>query len=115
MIVVLIALPLATLLIAVLSQLGGNGVLGRNGFLGLRIPSTMYSDDAWRAGHHAAALPAWIGFVAITVAAIIGLVFVKSDSGSAIISIFVGVIFLATLIWAVIVASLAARSTEVVD
>lgn len=115
MIVILIALPLATLLIAVLSQLGGNGVLERNGFLGLRIPSTMYSDDAWRAGHHAAALPAWIGFVAITVAAIIGLVFVNSDSGSVTISIVVGAIFLVTLIWAVSVASLAARSTEVVD
>ena len=89
--------------------------LERNGFLGLRIPSTMYSDDAWRAGHHAAALPAWIGFVAITVAAIIGLVFVNSDSGSVTISIVVGAIFLVTLIWAVSVASLAARSTEVVD
>jgi hypothetical protein len=114
LIVIFFALPLATLFIAVLSQLGGNGVLKRNGFLGLRIPSTMYSDDAWRAGHHAAALPAWIGFVAITVAAIIGLVLFKSDSGSATISIVVGAIFLITLIWAVIVASFAARSTEVV-
>lgn len=87
----------------------------RNGFLGLRIPSTMYSDDAWRVGHHAAAPPAWVGFVAITVAAIIGLLFVTSDSGSVIVSIVVGAIFLITLIWAVIAAGLAARSTEVAD
>ena len=75
----------------------------------------MYSDDAWRAGHHAAALTAWIGFVAIAVAAIIGLVFVKSDSGSVIISTYEGVIFLATPILAVSVASLAARSSKAVD
>ena len=53
--------------------------------------------------------------MAITVAAIIGLVLFKSDSGSVTVSIVVGAIFLITLIWAVIVASFAARSTEVVD
>jgi hypothetical protein len=115
MLVVLIALPLTALLVAVLSQLGGNGVLGRNGFIGLRIPSTMFSDEGWRAGHHAAARPAWIGFVATTLAAIVGLVFIRTDSGSIVISIIVGAIFLATLIWVVVVANMAARSAEVLD
>jgi hypothetical protein len=115
MLVILIALPLAALLVAVVSQLGGNGVLGRNGFVGLRIPSTMFSDESWRAGHHAAAPAAWIGFVATTLAAIVGLVFVSTDSGSIVVSIIVGAFFVATLIWAVAAANMAARSAELLD
>ena len=115
MLVIFITLPLAAVLVAVVSQLGGNGVLGRNGFIGLRIPSTMFSDESWRAGHHAAARPAWIGFVATTLAAIVGLLFMSTDSGSIITSITVGAIFLATLIWVVVVATMAARSAEVLD
>ena len=70
MTLLLVVLPLALLLAAVLSQLGANGRLMRNGMVGLRIPSTMSSDEAWRAGHHAAAAPAWIGFIVISVVAI---------------------------------------------
>lgn len=113
MTVLLIVLPLAVLLAAVVSQLGGNGRLQRNGFIGLRIPSTMSSDEAWRAGHHAAAVPAWIGFVVITVAAILSM-FLFGSTGTAVVGVIVvGAIFVVTFLWLIFAASRAARTAEV--
>jgi ABC-type sugar transport system permease subunit len=104
-IALLIVLPLATLLVAVMSQLGGNGRLPRNGSFGLRIPSTMASDEAWRAGHHAAARPAWIGFGVIAIVAILALLLPTSIAGV----VIVAAIFLITVVWSVVAASHAAR------
>ena len=39
----------------VLGRMAARGKLPRNLLVGIRIPSTMRSDDAWRAGHRAAA------------------------------------------------------------
>ena len=38
----------------VMTHSGASGKLARNGIVGIRIPSTMASDAAWRAGHRAA-------------------------------------------------------------
>lgn len=57
------------LLLAVITQLAASGRIRRNGFVGIRIPPTMASDDAWSAGHKAALMPSWIGFVLIAIAA----------------------------------------------
>lgn len=108
----LIVLPLATLLVAITSQIGGNGRLSRNGFIGLRIPSTMSSDQAWRAGHRAAARPAWIGFVVIAVAAIASMLLSGASAATLTGTIIVGAVFLVTLVWSVVAANRAARATE---
>lgn len=60
----------ATMLLVVLvTQLAASGRIGRNGFVGIRIPPTMASDAAWTAGHKAALMPSWIGFALVAVTA----------------------------------------------
>ena len=60
----------ATMLLVVLvKQLAASGKIGRNGFVGIRIPPTMASDAAWTAGHKAALMPSWIGFALVAVTA----------------------------------------------
>jgi uncharacterized membrane protein len=55
-----VLLPLLVAPLIISTTLGAIGVLGvrrrlpRNGFVGIRLPSTMRSDRAWRAAHHAA-------------------------------------------------------------
>lgn len=51
-----IRFALPGLIVAGLGRMSATGRLPRNVFAGIRIPSTMRSDEAWRAGHHAAAL-----------------------------------------------------------
>ncbi|HXQ20013.1 MAG TPA: SdpI family protein [Acidimicrobiales bacterium] len=61
-----------TILIA-LGRLGATGRLPRNIVAGIRIPSTMRSDEAWLAGHQAAAsalTAAGAGSVAVAAAAV---------------------------------------------
>jgi len=108
-----LVLPLALLLAAVISQLGGSGRLSRNGIVGVRIPSTMSSDGAWRAGHHAAALPAWVGFVIISSAAILTLLLFGSSGKTVFGVIAVAAIFVVSLVWLVVAASRAARAVEI--
>lgn len=45
----------AGLLIGWMGNMQRNGTLKRNPMMGIRIPSTMASDEAWDAGHRAAA------------------------------------------------------------
>jgi len=59
----------AMLVVVVVTQLAASGRIRRNGFIGLRIPPTMASDAAWVAGHRAALVPSWIGFVVVAIAA----------------------------------------------
>ena len=59
----------AMLLVVVVTQLAASGKIHRNGFVGIRIPPTMASDAAWTAGHRAARVPSWIGFVLVAIAA----------------------------------------------
>jgi len=59
----------AILVVVVVTQLAASGRIRRNGFIGLRIPPTMASDAAWVAGHRAALVPSWIGFVVVAIAA----------------------------------------------
>lgn len=46
---------LSGVIILVLGRLSAAGRLPRNPLAGIRIPSTLRSDEAWRAGHRAAA------------------------------------------------------------
>lgn len=55
------ALAAAMLLVTVVTQLAASGKIRRNGFVGIRIPPTLATDEGWLAGHKAAVLPSWIG------------------------------------------------------
>jgi hypothetical protein len=67
------------LVMVVLGRAAGAGRLPRNLFAGIRIPSTLRSDEAWRAGHLAAASAITVaGIGPIAAAMIIGLT--KPDS-----------------------------------
>jgi hypothetical protein len=54
---VVIVLSVVSVLVAVLISLCGVGVIPRNPWAGLRIPSLFASDAAWVAGHRAAIVP----------------------------------------------------------
>jgi tryptophan-rich sensory protein len=73
----------------------------------------MSSEEAWRAGHHAATAPAWVGFVVISVAAILSMILFGSTGTAAVGATIVGAIFVVTFLWLLIAASRAARTAEV--
>jgi hypothetical protein len=50
-----ISFGLSGIVVVAIGRLAAKGRLPRNLFAGIRIPSTMRSDEAWRAGHEAAA------------------------------------------------------------
>lgn len=52
-----VVMPVVGGLLYKLTAAGAAGAVGRNALLGIRVPGTVLSDVAWRAGH-AAALPA---------------------------------------------------------
>jgi hypothetical protein len=107
--VLTIVLSLAMPLIAVVSSLGGTGHLAWNGFIGIRIPSTMASDEAWKVGQHAATVPAWCGFVAAAIVSVVSWTVVSSNVAVGICTIVV-VLLVVTGIWSVTAASRAARA-----
>jgi len=47
------------------------GRLPRNPLVGIRIPSTTRSDEAWKAGHHAAASTLMVSGLGPTIAALV--------------------------------------------
>jgi len=62
----------AGLIVVVLGRLAATGRLPRNLLAGIRIPATLRSDEAWRAGHQAAAAALTVaGCGPVTVAAVV--------------------------------------------
>jgi hypothetical protein len=64
-------LGFAGLVVIGLGRMAATGRLPRNLFAGIRIPSTLRSDEAWRAGHQAAAAALTAAGVGPVVAAVI--------------------------------------------
>lgn len=93
------------LLLAIVSSLAARGTVRRNFFLGIRMPQLQRSDEAWRAGHAAAAPPAWVGFALAALCAVVGVGLPPVHWG-------VVVSFVVTVVWAFVVAMRAAQATR---
>jgi len=99
-----VVLPIALGIIAVGGHLGAVGILPRNPVAGVRVPATMRSDAAWRAGHAASRLPAVVGLLVTGAAAVFAS---HGDDGTAA-KVLEVVAALAALAWVLIAASRAA-------
>ena len=93
----------AMLIVVVVTQLAASGKIRRNGFFGISIPPTMASDAAWLAGHRAARVPSWVGFVLVAIAAGVAQ-FIPRATAACI------VLLLLFLGWSVVVAWRGARA-----
>jgi len=106
MIALFTLIGLAIVLIVIIA-LCAAGTIGVNAGIGIRIPATRLSAQAWRAGHGAALLPAVIGGTVIIAVAGVGL----AVAGLAQVMQILGVLLLlATLAWASVRAASAARA-----
>lgn len=106
-----IVFPLLGLLIAVVCQLAGSGRLKRNAFVGIRLPSVMASDEAWRAGHRAVVQLAWFAFFAMFIVAILAFVIGTPATISAGAGVII-VVLIVDLLLAVLLATRAARRAD---
>jgi uncharacterized membrane protein len=106
-------LGIAGVIVVGVGRLAAMGRLPRNILVGIRIPSTMRSDESWRAGHRAAASALTVsGLGPIAVAAIVGAK--RSDTDTQTFLVRFGTAWL--LAWigvATVLASRAARATNV--
>ncbi len=97
------ALWLVAAVSVVTSLLAASGKLERNHVAGIRLPSTMASDAAWRAGHRAAIPITWLTVpVAVVGSAVVAL----TNPGSVLVF---AALLIAILIAATVVAGNAAR------
>lgn len=98
---------LAILLIIIVS-LCAAGTIGVNRGIGIRIPATRLSARTWRAGHQAALLPAIMGGTVLIIVSGLGIAFPDLTVAAQVVGVF---LLLATLTWAAVRASVAARAT----
>ena len=90
------------LVMVVICIAAASGRLPLNGFVGIRIPSLMRDDGAWRAGHTAAVRPAAVALVVALVASGIGPALPPAHWGAI-------AAFVAGVVWVFVSASRAVR------
>lgn len=108
--VVGIVLGLVSILLPALSWLAARGTLPMNPIAGIRIPSTMRSPAAWRAGHRGA-LPWTVVTAVVVVAGALVMMLARPRSGAPTVVwplCLAGVLIIGTIV-ASVVASRAAR------
>jgi uncharacterized membrane protein len=95
---------------AAVGWLGSNGKLRRNHWAGIRLPSTMASDDAWTAAHDEGGR--WLagGGGLVAVIGLLLIAFRPVDTSTAAISIVLAFFMLVTVIGAAAVGSRAAKN-----
>lgn len=95
--------------LAFVSRMLGNGTLGPNPLVGIRLPALLDSEDAWQRGHRAAVRP-------LTVAAVIGFLALV---GSVLVSrhvvaylVFLGIALVVMIIGVIVAAIAAVRAAK---
>jgi len=110
-----IGLGLSGVIMVVLGRMAATGRLPRNIFAGIRIPSTLRSDEAWYAGHQAAASALTVAGCGPVVVAVAIAARSPSDEARTLLSRIANGWLLGWLGLATIQASRAARAAAVVS
>lgn len=97
----------AAVLTIVLVALPARGIIGRNGFVGIRTRATMRSDENWILGHRAAVVPTSIAGGAAVVVSLVYVALGRSDDVPAIIAC--AAILVGGASWGVVAAARATR------
>ncbi len=103
-----VLLIVGALVIAGAVQACATGRIGVNPIAGIRLPSVMVSDAAWRAGHAAAVIPHWVTSGLAVVFAGFGLFGSNTPANMAMFVMIGAVILLGGTIWGAMVAHRAA-------
>ncbi|MGO9962950.1 MAG: SdpI family protein [Acidimicrobiales bacterium] len=106
-----ISLGLSGGIVIVLGRMAATGRLPRNIFAGIRLPSTMRSDEAWDAGHEAAASAMTIAGCGPVLAAVVLAVFRPGPRARTVLSRVGTAWLLGWLGFATMQANRAARAT----
>jgi hypothetical protein len=101
---------LTALLIAI-DWAAAKGRLRRNQFVGIRTPSTMRSDRAWVAGHHAALRLTPVHLVT-GVTLLIGVFSARTLAGLNLVGVCGATVFVAVALFTAVVAGRAAKAAE---
>ncbi|GAB3611570.1 hypothetical protein GCM10027414_36960 [Humibacter ginsengiterrae] len=100
MLIGIIVLGAASIAVAVGIILCAAGVIRRNPWVGLRIPSLFSSDEAWSAGHRAAVLPVVCSAVVNIVLAVLALTVLPTAPSSVLLWVALIVLLAGTIIGA---------------
>lgn len=106
----IIVLCVVSIAVAVGITLCAAGVIRRNPWIGIRIPSLFASDEAWKAGHRAAVLPVVCSAVVNVVLAVLALTVLPPAPGSVLLWVVLVVLIAGTVIGAVVGARAANRT-----
>ena len=107
-----VVVGVVSVVVAVLVVLCGTGVIPRNPYAGLRLPSLFASDAAWMAGHRAAIIPQSCTAVIAVVLTVWALMAQPADDELWVPLTVVAVVFAGTVVSG-LVASRAARRVDV--
>lgn len=98
---------LAAVVTTALAVLTATGTVGRNRFVGVRMPTTMRSDDAWRRAHRAALVPTVIAGAVTSATCVVSVAAGRADDPLAV--ILCAVPLLVGALWSVVAANRAVR------
>lgn len=102
----------SALLVHRVGKRAAEGSLGRNGIAGIRIPSTLESEEAWLAGHRAARRPNDIGAMGMGLAGVL-VVWFRENAAIFITLALLGVLWV--FVWTLLSAKQAASAARTVS
>lgn len=96
-----VVMVIAGVVTAAVAGAARTGHLGRNHVAGIRLPSTMRSDEAWRAAHRAGFWPTVLGGAAAVVGGLVAVVLDlldEPDAAAVVVLAAAGVLLVAVLV-----------------